>query len=273
MNEDSTDRPTSIEQYRKWLKEAHGVTVDRRTRSYYESVALKLENTFRESALWIDLCSGLAARNQEYYAKTGYYLLMEPDAEPKLSRKPYDSFLLKTFRKNILENQIFPNPPSGGWLLPDSWFSSINDIVRTTLIVKYLDGVKFTCDNIEVICNGTGFQFDSSFEARDDGYYAAHIVVGTEAEIPKMDFDTVRISAHLEIQVTTQLQEVIRRLLHLYYEEKRKVRSADDGYKWQWDYEGDEFVANYLGHILHYVEGMIMDVRARGSSDTKGVQS
>lgn len=33
--------------------------------------------------------------------------------------------------------------------------------------------------------------------------------------------------------------------------------------KWQWDYESDEFIPNYLGHILHYIEGMIMEVRKR----------
>ena len=64
----------------------------------------------------------------------------------------------------------------------------------------------------------------------------------------------------VEIQITTQLQEVIRRLLHKYYERQRSGRSTSD-LKWQWDYKSDEFAANYLGHILHYVEGMIMDVR------------
>ena len=33
--------------------------------------------------------------------------------------------------------------------------------------------------------------------------------------------------------------------------------------KWQWDYKSDEFSANYLGHILHYVEGMIVEIREK----------
>lgn len=66
----------------------------------------------------------------------------------------------------------------------------------------------------------------------------------------------------IEIQITTQLQEVIRSLLHKYYEDRRKGVEAE-GTKWQWDYKSDEFVANYLGHILHYVEGMIMDIREK----------
>ena len=42
--------------------------------------------------------------------------------------------------------------------------------------------------------------------------------------------------------------------------EKRK-RITKENVKWQWNYKGDEFTANYLGHILHYVEGMIMEIR------------
>ena len=70
----------------------------------------------------------------------------------------------------------------------------------------------------------------------------------------------------IEIQITTQLQDVIRKLLHIYYEERRKKITEDD-IKWQWDYKSDEFVANYLGHILHYVEGMIMDVRSKQAEE------
>ena len=75
-----------------------------------------------------------------------------------------------------------------------------------------------------------------------------------------MDFKTEKIMVSIEIQITTQLQEVIKKLLHKYYEERRK-RIEKPSVKWQWDYKSDEFSTNYLGHILHYVEGMIMDIR------------
>lgn len=50
-------------------------------------------------------------------------------------------------------------------------------------------------------------------------------------------------------------------MLHTYYEEQRRKGKRED--KWQWDYNSEEFSANYLGHILHYVEGMIMEVREK----------
>jgi hypothetical protein len=30
-----------------------------------------------------------------------------------------------------------------------------------------------------------------------------------------------------------------------------------------WKYDSDQFISAYLGHILHYVEGMIIEVRDR----------
>ena len=78
----------------------------------------------------------------------------------------------------------------------------------------------------------------------------------------KYGWDTERVDVSIEIQITTQLQEVIRKLLHKYYEDRRK-RIIEEDIKWQWNYKSDEFIANYLGHILHYVEGMIMEIREK----------
>jgi len=117
-------------------------------------------------------------------------------------------------------------------------------------------------EKIGLLCEQHSMPCEVSFEAREEGYYACHVYTKQEFEIPAVDWDTERVEAYIEIQITTQLQEVIRRLLHKYYE-KRRMGVRDEDMKWQWDYEGDEFVANYLGHILHYVEGMIMEVRKR----------
>ncbi len=100
------------------------------------------------------------------------------------------------------------------------------------------------------------------YEAREEGYYAAHLSTEYECEIPKESWDTKRVRARIEMQVTTQLQEVIKNLLHKYYEERRVTAKASE-LKWQWDYKSEEFATNYLGHILHYVEGMIMDIRQK----------
>jgi hypothetical protein len=129
-------------------------------------------------------------------------------------------------------------------------------------VVKYLDGVQFILDEINSLCEQNDLNHNIFLEAREEGYYAAHLYVQREFEIPRIDWDTDKVDISIEIQVTTQLQDVIRKLLHKHYEERRKQVMGDD-MKWQWDYKSDEFAANYLGHILHYVEGMIVEIREK----------
>jgi hypothetical protein len=254
-------KPETVNEYKNWLKTTHDISVGERYKVYYDSVASKVETDFSKSDFWVQLLDTLGDYDQEYQVKQGYQLFT-PKFSPEVLTKPYQSFLLKTFRKNILENEHWPSEPSGGWFLPSNWLSRTNDIVRTLFIVKYLDGVDFLRSKIEALCKEKAMPYEAYFEAREEGYYAVHLYVRRSFEIPKFDWDTEIVDFSVEIQITTQLQEVIRTLLHKYYDQRRKliVKSKD---KWQWNYRSEEFCTNYLGHILHYVEGMIMDIREK----------
>lgn len=254
-------QPQNIDEYKKWLKDKHDIEISDRTERYYASVTSKIKLDLEDSDFWTQLTKNLREYGGEYLVKTGYPLLI-PRFEPELREKPFNSFLLKTFRKNILDNQCWPDEPEGGWILPNNWYSKINDIIRTLFVVKYIDGVEFMIERIKSLCKQHGMECRVYLEAREEGYYAAHLYTKREFEIPKITWDTEKLDVFIEIQITTQLQEVIRKLLHKYYEDRRKRISEEDT-KWQWDYKSDEFVANYLGHILHYVEGMIMEIRER----------
>lgn len=254
-------KPKDIDEYKKWLKEKHRIEISNRTQIYYESVVNRIKLDFEKSDFWIQPTENLKEYDGEYLAKTGYHLFTSI-LKPELCIKSFKSFLLKTFRKNILENKRWPDEPEGSWILPNNWHSRINDSVRTLFEVKYLDGVEFMISKIKSICEERHAESKVFLEATEEGYYAAHLYMRREYEIPKINWDTERIDVSIEIQITTQLQEVIRKLLHKYYEDKRKGLKKED-IKWQWNYESDEFVANYLGHILHCVEGMIMDIREK----------
>ena len=141
-----------------------------------------------------------------------------------------------------------------------NWFSRINDTVRTCFVVKYLDGVNFLASQFADRAKAAEYKSRVDYEAKEEGYYAAHFYVSFPCEVPREDWDTKDETISVEIQITTQLQEVIRHLLHKYYEQRRAQRPIPH-VKWQWDYRSDEFAANYIGHILHYLEGMIVDVR------------
>jgi len=135
-------------------------------------------------------------------------------------------------------------------------------------VVKYLDGVDFLVAAMQSTCADSKLDSRQYFEAREEGYYAAHFYVYREFEIPKITWDTQKVTTSIELQITTQLQEAIRQLTRKYYEERRQRLKAPDT-KWQWDYTSEEFVPNYLGHILHYLEGMIMEVREKQRSSIK----
>ena len=252
-------KPKNIDEYKIWLKENHGVEISEKSKMYYESIITRISNEFEKSVFWSQFIENLKEYDSDYLLNTGYHLLI-PNFELKLYVKSFDSFLLKTFRKNILDNKNWPNEPEIGWILPNNWYNKINDILRTLIVVKYLDGTDFLIENIKSHCVQHNQDFKCFLEAKEEGYYAVHLYTKQEFEIPRIDWDTEKIFVSMEIQITTQIQEVIRNLLHKYYEEKRKtIKQAD--MKWQWDYKSDEFVTNYLGHILHYMEGMIMEIR------------
>jgi hypothetical protein len=261
------EKPQNIDEYREWLSKKHRIDISGRDKTYYSSVTNKIKVDFEKSNFWVKLMENLREYDSEYQLRTGYPLLI-PGPKPDLYIKPFDSFLLKTFRKNVLENERWPGEPKDGWILPNNWFCMINDIVRTLFVVKYLDGVEFLIDKIKTCCELHRLSCNCFLEAKEEGYYAAHLYSEQEFVVPSTNWDTERIKVSTEIQITTQLQEVIRRLLHKYYEERRK-RIKEENIKWQWNYKSDEFTVNYLGHILHYVEGMIMEVRETQKEEIK----
>ena len=261
-------KPENITEYKKWLKEKYKISLDKRIENYYEKVTTYIKNDLKRSDLWKALINNLREYNDEYRLKNkGYVLLLESPELIELNIKPFDSIVDKSFRKNILNNKYFENPPEGGWIFPDNWFTRINDILRTTIVVKYLDGVEFIIDKLKYYFKQECRKKCKSYlEAREEGYYAAHLYFNYEFEVPSIDIDTESIEISIEIQITTQLQELIRTLIHKYYGEKR-LKTPGETSKWQWDYKSNEFATNYLGHILHYIEGMIMDIRERISKE------
>lgn len=255
-----SQKPSDIDEYVEWLSEEHSVQIDQKIENHYDSVVQRVKRNFTKTDYWNDIISDMNSFEQKYYLKTGYKLFIRKEA-PEVLTKPFESFLDKTFRKNVVNNSNWPDPPHNGWVLPSNWFKKINDTVRTVFIVKYLGGVDFLIERLEEVAEDHDFSFRKFYEAREEGYYAAHSYTTLEFEIPKLDFDTERIRMSVEIQITTQLQEVIRKLLHKYYEEKRLEKENNIDKKWQWKHGSDEFSANYLGHILHYIEGMIVEIR------------
>jgi hypothetical protein len=215
------------------------------------------------SPFWQAVLSRTPEWEDTYFRDTAGFQLFASADRSELVRKSADSLLDKVYRKNVVTNRNWPEAPEGGWITQRNWYTAINDIIRSVFVVKYLDGVSFLTSALTSLCEDLALAHSVDFEARDEGYYAAHFYVTYEVEIPQPDWDTEKVPLKVELQVTTQLQDAIRKLTHEGYVSRRSLAKTEE--KWQWDYTHPDFTPNYLGHILHYVEGMIMEVRDRRS--------
>lgn len=254
-------RPTSFVEYERWLVGALDIELDSAVQGRYKTVAAAIQHEFETSPYWHEVLRSLP-QFEDDYRRTSRYPLFAEEVRP-FDVKPFQSFLHKTYRRNALQNRNWPDPPPEGWIVPDGWFEQVRDIVRTLFVVKYLDGVEFLADRLRSAAAALGHDSDVQFESKQEGYYAAHVYIRYPCTLPGLNWDSQTRPIWIELQITTQLQEVIRRLLHRHYERNRSRTITEPERHWQWDYKGDEFAANYLGHILHYIEGMIMEVRER----------
>ena len=114
-----TAKPDTIGAYIKWMSEYTGVTIDVRTAKHYESVVNKCHSDIIESTFWQEFAARLTEFDQQYTVETTYPLLLST-TPPETLKKPYDSFLDKTFRKNVVNNREWPSPPRDGWLEPNN---------------------------------------------------------------------------------------------------------------------------------------------------------
>ena len=255
---DINQKPKDEEEFVLWMEAMFDVQ-NEQVKSNYESNTARMLNEFQENSFWKTIGSQLREWDVEYYGEKGVHLFAKTEL-PKVVCKPYKSLLNKAYRKDCLRNEIFPKEPEEGWISPQTWFAKIHDIVRTTFTVKYLDGVKFFEQKLKQQSDAMGYKYSCSYEAHDDGYYAAHVAITIDTEIVGMDWQRYTQNIEVEIQITTELQEMVKSLLHKYYEDNRRKVIPKD-YKWQWDYQSEQFVPNFLGHIAHYLEGMIVEIR------------
>ena len=171
---DINQKPNEDE-FEKWMVAKFGIS-SRQARSNYESNATRLLKALEEHPFWRQVGEQLKEWDIEYYKEKGVHLFANSYL-PKVVNKPYDSLLNKAYRKNCLNNKSFPDEPEKGWISPVTWFDRIHDMVRTSFIVRYLDGVKYLDQKLSLVSQEVGCKYTCSYEAHDEGYYAAHVAI------------------------------------------------------------------------------------------------
>lgn len=259
MRETTDIKPNSIDEYVLWATQKFELDFNNNAINYYRIVTNGMREQFIISEFWQCLATRIK-KGEEQYLRSTKYELLQNNFIAEVFKKDYDSFLDKCYRKNVLLNGNWPNEPENGWIHHINCYEIIGDLVRTNFVVSYLDGIDFIVNILKETCDECKCKYQISYEARDEGYYAAHFDVLDNFEIPTLNWRTKKIIGRIEIQITTQLKEVIKKLIHKMYKEKRIIVKYKED-KWQWNYKSNEFITNYLGHIIHYIEGTIMELR------------
>jgi hypothetical protein len=257
-------KPIDLGAFIKWGESTGNCSIGPTERARYTSVTRDANRLFTESDVWAQCQVALRDASDLYRVATDYDLFYSQDGfNPKWMEKPVASAVEKCFRANVLHNEIWPAPPSEGWICPDNWFFRLNDNLRTSISVRYLDGVITVVDALTACLDSQGITPTVEMQARSHGYYGAHFGFTHTFSVPGPSWDMVEVEIPIEIQVRTDLQAAIVQMTHKYYESRRMKDNEESDEVWQWKYDSQEFIPNYLGHILHYLEGMIMEVRDR----------
>jgi ppGpp synthetase/RelA/SpoT-type nucleotidyltranferase len=252
--------PATDEEYVIWARRVLRVDFnDRSVELSYDLNATFALATAQSHDFFKGLDNFLKESSEAYQAQKHADLFMGGPSEVKLVLKSYTSAVNKSFRHNIVSNKNFDHPPEEGWVTPADWFSTFNDIVRSTVVCKFIDGPQFLAERLKAYA--TVLRLDSNYtsQQKDDGYYAYHFYVNIPVEL-LINGTPSFVNVKIEIQLTTQLQEVLYKITHRYYEHLRNQRAVDPS-KWKWEIDSNRFRAGYVSHTLHLLEAIILELR------------
>ncbi len=257
-------KPDSVDSFKQWMLKKFRVEFGKKFVTNYEMNIGGLKKQLKNSPFWLDVSKEIPEMNDRYRADNHSLSLFSYTEAPPIFPKEPEKVINKAYRHNVLENKKWDKEPSSGWILPKNVFTELNDTLRTKFIVKYLDGVDFLLESLASIATNHKLEHYSKQHAKEEGYYAKHIYFTYDTKIMNLEWEEKAIKYTFEIQIRTQLQDTIDNISHEAYEGKR-IKECDDqdSKAWRWEYKRPEFIANYLGHLLHLVDGLILRVKGK----------
>lgn len=269
---DTIQSKPSLDDYKKIFARANGNKSELQLKKHFESCRDGAAVQLEKHPFWIELKIQIQEWDASYRKNTSAEGLYSGPftSQAQLHRKEWQSLIGKAYRKNVILNNYWPKSPvediDDSWVNSSNWFNKIGDILRTQFVCKYIDGVNFLTSQLEVLAHKHSLKVVNQLQATIDGYYAGHVDIEFPFEITDMEFNPVTVTGRVEFQVTTQIKEVVKNLMHVQYELKRNSNAQQVPDGWQWDYKNPPFDANYLGHVVHYLEAQILKVRDQNAT-------
>jgi ppGpp synthetase/RelA/SpoT-type nucleotidyltranferase len=254
----------TFEDYLTWSRANLGTdwTTDG-SRRQYDVNSVSLQNIIQQHSFYAEIMVVLRLAAKAYNTSKPTQLFFG-DPAVNLQIKPYASVVSKAYRYNCLNNSRFPREPKDGWYTGSNFYWKVNDLIRACVVCRYADGPSFVAQRIRDHAVSHGLSFECYPMNNDAGYYAYHCYI----RIPSFALVEGSVSegdVSLEIQITTQLQDAMRELTHsLYADDRMQSSNSRD---WKWAFNSRKFKTSYLGHTLHLLEGLIVELKSISLSD------
>lgn len=264
----ATKKPQNIKEYKQLFKKKFKFDFNSEPcKNLFETNVQGIALQIKEHVYFRDLDNKIKSWSIEYYKNTKSDLLMINNPL-ELLKKTFDSAIDKSFRINVLWNKEYPKPPDKGWVTPQNLFIYFNDIIRGLLVCRFIDGPIFLAEKLTKYAKALKLESHYYTQERDEGYYAYHFYVRLPVNILSEFFISETNSIEVEIQITTQLQEVLKNLTHQFYQINR-IKYIEPSNKWKWDFKSNQFKISYLSHTLHLIESVIVEARERALAEKK----
>lgn len=226
-------------------------------KTYHRQIIGVINTTLLEEGVVEFISGSIKEINEEHKRSSGFDIIAKHYSY-NLVQKTFESTVNKSYRINTNKGKVdlIDNP-----ILPSEWPSRINDLVRSTVVCRYIDGLEYVSSRLSRRLETRGWKCTYEPVTIDRGYYAYHLYF--EIPITYLDFrsqEEIRCNVKIEVQVTTQFQEVLYDLTHKNYENLRvaKIVRPED---WQWKFGDPLFKAAYISHALHLLEANILELR------------
>ena len=210
---------------------------------------------------WTTANNSLTQWRTEYRSLVGSDLLLQPSL-PDFRNKSESSIrdkilrLCKKNRDNLSNIITVDGPP----------IPNLNDIVRTRVACRYIDGVEFLARKFMEVGEETNCNSKLSREGRIEGYFAQHITFEQSVILRLAGHEQIA-TVICEIQLASELATRIWDASHPLYEDARMQRNAPA--EWQWKPTDPRFIANQLGHMIHLADGLLVQLRDTDSDRKK----
>jgi ppGpp synthetase/RelA/SpoT-type nucleotidyltranferase len=260
-------KPENVDEFKRLIRE----NKEKITTKGFESEFIKAYGINTDTILnnvnekiWSPIKKILANTDDLYQKNNDLDLLANID-KIHLEIKPIDSVINKAFRISVRESKHNYGEKEyfNEFVTPENMYEKLNDIIRTEITVKYIDGIDLIIDAISIFAKDNKYKIYIKNKSDEVGYYAKHVYLTFNSVIVDYDYKPKNEAITFEIQIRTQLQDTVRKILHKYYEKDRikNVNSSKDS-SWKWQISEPRFITNYVGHILHFLDGIIMRIKS-----------